>query len=55
MEVIIMTFLMIGTFIWMVITGKNYGRKLVDEKTISNDELHEMGYIGCFLMKIFGK
>ena len=39
----------------MVITEKNYGQKLIDEKVISNDKLHEMGYIGCFLMKIFGK
>ena len=50
-----MTLLMIGAFVWMVITGNNYGQKLVDEKVISNDKLHEMGYIGCFLMKIFGK
>ena len=32
----------------MVITEKNYGQKLIDEKVISNDKLHEMGYIGCF-------
>lgn len=51
-----MTLLMIGAFVWMVITGNNYDQKLVDEKVISNDKLYEMGYIGCFfLMKIFGK
>ena len=47
-----MTLLIIGAFVWMVITEKNYGQKLVDEKVISNDKLYEMG---CFLMKIFGK
>lgn len=30
-----MTLLMIGTFVWMVITGNNYDQKLVDEKVIS--------------------